>query len=545
MSAPIRVTLENQGVWWAALVGLLALSAFCSTYGLDLYPLETHEIFVAQSAIEMGQRGGWVVPYFNGEPRLNKPPLNYWLTGLASWLDGTPVTAFHARLPSAIAGIGLVGLTLLVGRLLFGRATAVSAALILVCTAGFLQYTHNARPEMLYAFWCTAGLAAFVGSWKSTVTARAQWLAAHAMWLCFGLATLTKGPHFPAIFLAIFAGFLASERVGWRQAWRILQPISGLLLMLAITLPWWWLLKQHVGEETLKSSQLSGALLAPGLENVLDPYYLYRTAQLALPWLILFPVAAIITARWASADRRVLLLLGLILIPALLLSIGPQRRWYYMLPALAPMCLLLAVSLERLFAESNPEAALQRWLAWALPGQWVLAVGLLLGWAIWTREGYLRVGLVVALAALAALPLGLRRIARGSGAALLTVASSTALFLVAAGFVYTSGADVLLGDKRERMAVAQFLTSEVPMSVPLATLDTGSETYVYYTQRQVLDMESPSQIQDALAGSEAGQLILILRRSKLEGLPSTARREILFQSVSNHNDPLLVLRLGP
>ena len=41
----------------------------------------------------MAERADWLVPYFNGEPRLTKPPLSYWATGGAAWIDGTPASS--------------------------------------------------------------------------------------------------------------------------------------------------------------------------------------------------------------------------------------------------------------------------------------------------------------------------------------------------------------------------------------------------------------------------------------------------------------------
>lgn len=542
MPALPQPALADNRVWWTAVAGMLLLALLVATYRLDLYPLEAHEIFVAQTTLEMAERGDWVTPYFNGEPRLNKPPLNYWLTGLAAWLDHATVSAWHARLPSALAAVGLVGLTMLIGRILFSRATAIAGGLILLASSGFLQYSHNARPEMVYALFCVGGLAGFLYAWQRAGQGTAALIGAHLMWLSLALAILTKGPQMPVMFLPVFVWFLRRERMDWRQVLRILQPLSGIGLLLAVTLPWWLLLRQQLGGESLDDSQLSGELLIPSLGNLLDPYYLYRTPQLALPWLILFPVAIAVMARWFRRDNRLWLLLALIAVPALLFSLGPQRRWYYMLPVLVPMCVLLAASVERLFKDSAPQAALRRWLRWAVPGQWLLAILALAGAALWTDDAGFRQGLLWALAASVILGVALRGRLREDSGPLFPVAFSTALFLLTGAFLYASAASLVLGRKEDRMQVAEFLREQVPASLPHVSFRTGNEPYVYYAQRRVASIQSLPQLQALQETRPGSPLILILRRSTL-GKLSPLATETLFES-SGDEDPFLVIRLG-
>ena len=96
---------------------LVALALAVAATGSVTLPLDGHEVLVVGTTQEMQQRGDWVVPYFNGEPRLTKPPLSYWLTGVTAWLSGSldSIQAWHARVPSILAGVGLVLLTWLTG----------------------------------------------------------------------------------------------------------------------------------------------------------------------------------------------------------------------------------------------------------------------------------------------------------------------------------------------------------------------------------------------------------------------------------------------
>ena len=46
------------------------------------------EVRIAETAREMLASGDWVVPRYNGELRLQKPPLPYWLTAASYRLAG-------------------------------------------------------------------------------------------------------------------------------------------------------------------------------------------------------------------------------------------------------------------------------------------------------------------------------------------------------------------------------------------------------------------------------------------------------------------------
>ena len=142
-------------------------------------PLDTHEVFVARSAEEMLARGSFLVPYLNDQPRLKKPPLSYWLVMAIDRLNGGDgvITEMEARLPSMIAGILLVALTCALGTVFFGRVPGILAGLLLAGSGGFVTYTHSARPEMLYAMFCTAGVLGFAISHQKHQQgdARSKW----------------------------------------------------------------------------------------------------------------------------------------------------------------------------------------------------------------------------------------------------------------------------------------------------------------------------------------------------------------------------------
>jgi hypothetical protein len=89
---------------------LIAVAGFALFYKLGAVPLaDPDEPRYAESAREMIERGSYIVPYFNYEPRLQKPVLHYLLI-CASYklLD---VSEFSARLPSVLAALLVLFIT--------------------------------------------------------------------------------------------------------------------------------------------------------------------------------------------------------------------------------------------------------------------------------------------------------------------------------------------------------------------------------------------------------------------------------------------------
>lgn len=79
------MTQRDMRFWHGWLVALTLLVGAANMVGL---PMEPHETFVVRTVEEMHDRGDFVVPYLNDRPRLNKPPLNYWLTALVADVAG-------------------------------------------------------------------------------------------------------------------------------------------------------------------------------------------------------------------------------------------------------------------------------------------------------------------------------------------------------------------------------------------------------------------------------------------------------------------------
>ena len=89
---------------WIIIICVLLAAAMSGGWCLSAKHMGDHESFVSITAREMTQRGDWIVPYCNGQIRLQKTPLNYWLTAIMGKLTGE-IDEFSVRFVSTAAGM--------------------------------------------------------------------------------------------------------------------------------------------------------------------------------------------------------------------------------------------------------------------------------------------------------------------------------------------------------------------------------------------------------------------------------------------------------
>ncbi len=533
--------LARPPAWWGSVALILILAGLVAGVGTTTLPLEGHEALVVQTAEEMHARGDYIVPYFNAEPRLVKPPLSYWVTGATAWLfgDAGRIEPWHGRLPSILAGLGLVGLAIALGRLCYDRATGLSAGLLLATSAGFFAYTHNARPDLLYAFWCAAGYTAFAYVWRAIPGGLAERLWAYAMWGAYGLATLTKGPQLPFMLLLACALYAGLGGPGWRHGLRTLRPLAGIPILCALTLPWWLMLHHRLGTTGLYGSQLSGTLLVPDWGAVLDPYYLYRPLQLVLPW-VLMVVPAVLLMRRSGRDGAVVWLACIVLVPALMLSFGVQRRWFYMLPVLPAWCVLLGAGAAQWLGEGRPARS---WRAWFVPLHGLLILGtlawLLTSGAPATDPG--PIALCLALSVPLFLLVAARRIRdRGSWLGDMAVVA----VMVAVVFIGLGATRLFWSqDRFERQRLAAAAARGAGPDTPFLCLGIDPNVFVYYTGRRIHRVRTLEGLTSALAAAPQGAARAIVQSHYLDELSHCCIVELLDSMQGDRDEATSVVTL--
>lgn len=151
--------------------------------------LEPEESRYAEIPRQMLAEGHLLVPYLDGRPYLDKPPLLYWLTLASYTVFGVNVAA--ARLVPLLAA----WLTLLTVhewmRRWAGPGEALAGALVLFLTGDYLYRGPMLTMNGLLALWTTLGLALGHAALHEENRPWRRWLASG---LATGLGILTKGP---------------------------------------------------------------------------------------------------------------------------------------------------------------------------------------------------------------------------------------------------------------------------------------------------------------------------------------------------------------
>jgi 4-amino-4-deoxy-L-arabinose transferase-like glycosyltransferase len=325
----------------AALLALTCLSIAFRNGGSR--PLDGHEIFVAESATQMIETGEYIVPEFNGAPRLQKPPLAYWLSAAVHAVltsDDPIVSEVEARAASLAAAVALVGITFAIARVAFGcPRAALAAAAILASSLGFFDYARSARPEMLYASFCAllmlGLLLALDRAQRGLPTRRAG--AVMALGLCGAL--LSKGPHLPLFFL-VAAGLALRLRAPRIAKAKVLAPGWILLGILPAALYFGVVAMRVDGTASTWASELLQDKPFPLLLRPLRFYFPFALAVAMAPWVPLGLLAIVVS--WRRRDHAPAAVLWTsVLVSLFFLGFSGKLRGHYVLPLL-PLAAALA-----------------------------------------------------------------------------------------------------------------------------------------------------------------------------------------------------------
>lgn len=337
---------NSKAVKNLVLCGVFLLSAISASWMLSKRTLAKHECFVSITAREMLESGDWTWPTCNGEPRLQKTPLSYWLVaGLARVTD--KVDELTARLPSAVfAVLSVAAILYFVNRWLSFRIAVISAA-VWATSLGYIRYSHNARPEMALTFFI---LLCFL-SFYSTVIAKnrkRQIVYMLIFWISFGLANLAKGPApLPLVLIPMF--FYVAIFRQWKMVPKLL-PVIGVIISLAIVLPWPLAIAHRVNWDLAmwKREFVDRFLGTYRQGDKPSYYYLYTMFQFIVPWVAFLPMAlaAPFYRIWNKKLPAMWFLWLWFVVDLAFITITGGKRQHYILPLMPAMAILIGILME-------------------------------------------------------------------------------------------------------------------------------------------------------------------------------------------------------
>lgn len=358
-----RGPLAWAGLWRGGL-GLVVLCLCVLLPGLWQLPaIDRDESRFAQASRQMMTSGDYVVPRVQDRPRLNKPPLIYWLqTASVQVLTGGDVSRdaiWMYRVPGVICTILAVIATWKLGReMMDARAAWLAGALLAICPLVVFD-AHQARSDQLLL------LTVVVSQWALWRCLREPTFAKAALvGLCVGAGVLAKGPITPMIAALTAAAWMLGKRQLPTGRGMVIIATSTVVAV-ACVLPWVVMVAQQVGwgeyfaiihRETLGRSvqSMERGFLPPG-------YHLVLLVAMFFPGSLLTGAAVIralrttsdassqrdrpwhqrLLARVPSHDRE-LFLLGWIIPAWIVFELVATKLPHYPMPIYPALALLTA-----------------------------------------------------------------------------------------------------------------------------------------------------------------------------------------------------------
>lgn len=246
------------------LLVLLALAVcpyFVDLGGSSIW--DANEAFYVETPREMIERGDYVSPTFNYEPRLNKPVLSYWIVAASYHLFGVSVWA--QRLPIAIGAVVMIATAFVLAwaatpqrrahaaggpdapdpGALRWRA-ALWAAIGLAITPRLLMFARRIFIDIYISMFLGLTLLFFALAERYPERRRLFLLL---MYVAAGLGVLTKGPIAVALPGLVFLGYLLVHREPARI--RSMMIPAGLVIVTVLVAPYYVALYARHGWEPI------------------------------------------------------------------------------------------------------------------------------------------------------------------------------------------------------------------------------------------------------------------------------------------------------
>ncbi len=348
------------------LTGLVLAGLFLFLMYIWAMPLiDPDEPRYASTARDMVVNGNWIVPHFNGVPRINKPPLFYWTVALSYKMFG--INEFSSRLPSALAAIGTAVITYAWRKRYHGKLQDRSAkdgfwaGMILMTSPLFYFIARFCITDMLLTFFISAAMYVFFVEYTEYTPAhesrrdKFKTLPLNRRLLLYFLLAmvfLVKGHVGILVFVLVTVCFLLLMR-DFRYIRRVWY-LPGFLLFLGIICAWgipFWLSLGTQQITSLLSQETSGRFVS-GYAHP-EPFYYY------LPVLIMgfFPVSPFLFLVFAHSIKRktsipleekrhLCFFAAWFVLTLIIFSLSRSKLMTYILP-LSPSVALLTSSFSR------------------------------------------------------------------------------------------------------------------------------------------------------------------------------------------------------
>ena len=332
----------------ASFVAVLCLALF----GYVMFggrALTMHEGRLPETAREMQANHDWLIPRSGGRPWLERAPLPHWIViALATVMGQTCDRIWIVRFGSVLMGCATVLLAAYLATRWFGRGVGLAAGLLLATAYEFYRYSTLAEEDIYLAFIVTLAMTLFAqaeffgNSERLSPIGWRSWPVV-GFFVAVGLSNWIKSPLLgPAMVLpavGVFLVSLCSTRLASEPAKRgaLLRWcwLWGWLILIGLALAW----PRYVYHR-----------YPSVLENWRFDYT--QTTQYDQPWwyyawTILWVIApwtpGALVGLWKVSGPAKRFLWCWAIVPVIVLSLSHRKGHHYLVPVLAPWCILAAV----------------------------------------------------------------------------------------------------------------------------------------------------------------------------------------------------------
>jgi 4-amino-4-deoxy-L-arabinose transferase-like glycosyltransferase len=336
---------------------------------LSLPALDRDESRFAQASRQMIESGNYVDIRLGQVPRYKKPVGIYWLqsatTAAAAPFVGTQ-TIWTYRLASLLGALLAVWLTVWTARAVLPPFGAFLAGTLMAGTLLLTAEASIATTDAVLLACCIGMQGVLLRAYLAARDSEAPPVSGRLLlagWAALGLGILVKGPVTPALAAATLAALCVWERkADWLAR---LRPFTGILLVLAIVLP--WLLAIAIASKGAFFQESLGndfaAKLAGGQESHGAPpgYFLLLSAATFWP-AILFIAPAIAAALPRRNEPAIRFLLVWAIGWWLVVELTPTKLPHYVINAYPAFAILAAAWLCGPLA-SGPWHRIAAWIS--------------------------------------------------------------------------------------------------------------------------------------------------------------------------------------
>lgn len=325
------------------MLGLLILCLALYLPGqMTIPPVDRDEARFAQATKQMVESRDYIDIRFQDQPRYNKPIGIYWLQTASVKLTGAVHEIWPYRVPSWLGATAAVLLTASFATRLFGSGAGTLAGAILATSLLMSIEARLAKADAVLLACTVLAQGILARLYLERALGR---LTALLFWAALGAGILVKGPIILLVAISTILVLTACERsIRWLAP---VRPISGMVLLLVITVPWltaitlqsdgaFW--RDSVGKDLV-------AKVMAGQESHGAPpgYYLFTVFLTFWPWSPLLLAAA-----WFSWRHRrsanVRLCLAWIIPTWLVFECVPTKLPHYTLPVFPALAALVSAT---------------------------------------------------------------------------------------------------------------------------------------------------------------------------------------------------------